>query len=78
MKKIFKSSTNFSQKLRNFWFGMQLFIVAISLPAMSVIQISQTSKTAQSKQNNEVLKKSKQNLLDANLLEKTIDFNQVN
>ena len=78
MKKIFKSSTTFSQKLRNFWFAMQLLIVAVSLPMMSVIQISQTGKTAHMKQGNEMVKKSKQTLLDASLLDKTTDLSQMN
>jgi len=78
MKKIFQSSTNFSQKLRNFWFAMQLLIVAVSLPMMSVIQISHSSKTVQSKQDNETVKKSKQNEMDAYLLKQPLELNKMN
>lgn len=78
MKKIFQSRTNLSHKLGNFWFAMQLLIVAVSLPVMSVIQISHSGKSAQLRQYNETVKKSKQNLLDANLLERAIDLHRVN
>ena len=57
---------------------MQLLIVAVSLPMMSVIQISHSSKTVQSKQDNETVKKSKQNEMDAYLLKQPLELNKMN
>lgn len=43
MKKTFKFSSNFLVQLKNFWFGLQLLIIAVSLPVMCYIQVSHSN-----------------------------------
>ena len=40
MKKTFRSNSNIVQKLKNFWFALQLLIVSVSLPAIYFVQMS--------------------------------------
>ena len=62
MKKTFNSKSNLLNKAKNFWFALQLLIVSVSLPVLSIIQMSRTVNDANSKQQEEVIKNSaKQN-----------------
>lgn len=57
MKKIFKLNSNFLMKLKNFWFAAQLLIVSVSLPVMSIVQMSRPETKVKKQQQEEVIKK---------------------
>ncbi len=62
MKKTFKSTGNFLQSLKNFWFALQLLIVSVSLPVMSFVQVAHSANEVNSKQEDKVISNSaKQN-----------------
>jgi hypothetical protein len=62
MKKTFNSKSNLLDKAKNFWFALQLLIVSVSLPVLSIVQMSRTVNDPNSKQQEEVIKNSeKQN-----------------
>lgn len=62
MKKTFNSKSNLLNKAKNFWFALQLLIVSVSLPVLSIVQMSRTVNDPNSKQQEEVIKNSeKQN-----------------
>ncbi len=62
MKKTFNSKSNLLNKAKNFWFALQLLIVSVSLPVLSIVQMSRTVNERNSKQQEEVIKNSeKQN-----------------
>jgi len=63
MKKTLNSkSSNLLNKAKNFWFALQLLIVSVSLPVLSIVQMSRTVNDPNSKQREEVIKNSeKQN-----------------
>ena len=56
MKKTFNSKSNLLDKAKNFWFALQLLIVSVSLPVLSIIQMSHTVNDQNSKQQEEVIK----------------------
>lgn len=58
MKKTFNSKSNLLDKAKNFWFALQLLIVSVSLPVLSIIQMSRTVSDPNSKQQEEVIKNS--------------------
>jgi len=58
MKKTFKLSSNFLNRLKNFWFAMQLLIVSVSLPILSFVEIAHSTNEVNSKQQEEVIKNS--------------------
>lgn len=47
MKKSFNSQSNLLVSMKNFWFGVQLFIVSVSLPVMCFMEMSRKSNTDQ-------------------------------
>lgn len=49
MKNSFKLNGNFLHSLKNFWFGLQLLIVSVSLPVISFIQVSCRGSKAHTK-----------------------------
>jgi hypothetical protein len=62
MKTTFNSKSNLLDKAKNFWFALQLLIVSVSLPVLSIVQMSRTVNDPNSKQQEEVIKNSvKQN-----------------
>ena len=62
MKTTFNSKSNILNKAKNFWFALQLLIISVSLPVLSIVQMSRTTNDANSKQQEEVIKNSvKQN-----------------
>lgn len=62
MKTTIKSTSNFFQNLKNFWFALQLLIVSVSLPVMSFVQVAHARDELNSKQEDKVINKSvKQN-----------------
>jgi len=58
MKKSFNSKSNLLNRAKNFWFALQLLIVSVSLPVLSIVQMSRTTNDANSKQQEEVIKNS--------------------
>ena len=58
MKTTFNSKSNILNKAKNFWFALQLLIVSVSLPVLSIVQMSRTTNDANSKQKEEVIKNS--------------------
>ena len=58
MKTTFKLNSNFLSRLKNFWFAMQLLIVSVSLPVLSIVQMSHSVNEVNSKQQEEVIKNS--------------------
>ena len=58
MKKTFKLNSNFLSRLKNFWFAMQLLIVSVSLPVLSIVQMSHSVNEVNSKQQEKVIKSS--------------------
>jgi hypothetical protein len=78
MKKIIQSNIGITQKIKNLWFAMQLFIVAISLPVLSIVQISHKGNDVGQKQNIEVSKSLSRHIqLDAALQAKTAGFKKM-
>ena len=62
MKKTFNLKSNLVDKAKNFWFALQLLIISVSLPVLSIVQMSRTVNDPNSKQQEEVIKNSvKQN-----------------
>ena len=58
MKTTFNSKSNLLNKAKNFWFALQLLIVSVSLPVLSIVQMSRTVNDPNSKQQEEVIKNS--------------------
>jgi hypothetical protein len=58
MKKTFNSKSNFLSRAKNFWFALQLLIVSVSLPVLSIVQMSHSVNDVNSKQQEEVIKRS--------------------
>ena len=58
MKTTFKLNSNFLSRLKNFWFALQLLIVSVSLPVLSIVQMSHSVNEVNSKQQEEVIKSS--------------------
>ncbi len=58
MKKTFNSKSNLLNKAKNFWFALQLLIVSVSLPVLSIVQMSRTVNNPTPKQQEEVIKNS--------------------
>ena len=58
MKKTFNSKSNILNKAKNFWFALQLLIVSVSLPVLSIVQMSRTTSDSNSHQQQEVNKNS--------------------
>ena len=58
MKTTFKLNSNFLSRLKNFWFALQLLIVSVSLPVLSIVQMSRSVNEVNSKQQEEVIKNS--------------------
>jgi hypothetical protein len=58
MKKTFKLNSNFLSRLKNFWFAMQLLIVSVSLPVLSIVEMSHSVDDVNSKHQEEVIKNS--------------------
>jgi len=58
MKTTFNSKSNLLNKAKNFWFALQLLIVSVSLPVLSIVQMSRTANDPNSKQQEEVIKNS--------------------
>ena len=56
MKTTFNSKSNILNKAKNFWFALQLLIVSVSLPVLSIVQMSRTTNDPNSKQQEEVIK----------------------
>ena len=47
MKKSIQSHSNLLLKVKNFWFGAQLFIVSVSLPVMCFVELSHKANVDQ-------------------------------
>ncbi len=56
MKTTFNSKSNLLNRAKNFWFGLQLLIVSVSLPALSIVQMSRAANDTNSKEQQEVIK----------------------
>lgn len=58
MKKAFNLNSNTLNRLKNFWFALQLLIVSVSLPVMCFVQLSHATNDVNQKQQEEVIKNS--------------------
>lgn len=75
MKKLLNPKSNFLYSLKNFWFGLQLLIVSVSLPVMSFVQVAHTGSNSKQleKVNNDSFTNGQTD--NQNRAEKTITLN---